>query len=376
MVPSDRMSWLTHHKASEDLATEAESQRRQRDFDAARKLYARAGREEASALRLLDPSKRRTLGILAVSATSLHYKAGQFHLAERLAAQYLASEFLPSFAAEELRNLLQTVWSEQVRVNASAQFSPGQLVVSLAGGQLLEGGAPLDLVQQKTKIIRALYYRTVEFLTGRPYRRRGLPSEDIRARCRPWLFNAAPGSYRFAVAIQDSRQANLFEADLASETLADSLLEILATGVRDPREGLSSLVSQSDYRTTFLKLTRNLAPGGEAFHRLSIQSPDTTSSISLDRSVRRALNVAIRETSQKTIPSQETGEVTIEGILRAVHLDKDWIEVSTAENAKQRVDGVGEQVDDVIGPLVNRPVVVHAMESGVRPRFLDIEPVD
>ena len=231
-------------------------------------------------------------------------------------------------------------------------------------------------MQQKTKIIRALYYRTVEFLTDRPYRRRGLPSEAIRTRCRPWLFNAAPGSYRFAVAIQDDRQASLFEADLASDTLADSLLEILSSGVRDPRDGLSALVSQEDYRTTFLKLTRNLAPGGKAFHRLSIQSADTTSSISLDRSVRTALNVAIREASQKTIRSKQTRDVTIEGILRAVHLDEDWMEVSTAENARQRVEGVGEQVDDVIGPLVNRPVVIHATESGARHRFLDIEPVD
>ena len=95
------MPWLTHHKASEELAAEAESQRRQGDLDAAKKLYSQAGREEASALRALDPAKRRTLGILAVSATSLHYKAREFDLAERLAAHYLASGF---FLRSQLRN--------------------------------------------------------------------------------------------------------------------------------------------------------------------------------------------------------------------------------------------------------------------------------
>lgn len=60
-------------------------------------------------------------------------------------------------------------------------------------------------------------------------------------------------------------------------------------------------------------------------------------------------------------------------MLRAVHLDKDWLELAV-DNDHLRVESVGEEVDDVIGPLVNKPVIVHAYVTGRRHKFLDIEP--
>ena len=60
-------------------------------------------------------------------------------------------------------------------------------------------------------------------------------------------------------------------------------------------------------------------------------------------------------------------------MLRAVHLDKDWLELTVGDD-HLRVESVGEEVDDVIGPLVNRPVIVHAYVSGRKYKFLDIEP--
>ena len=41
-----------------------------------------------------------------------------------------------------------------------------------------------------------------------------------------------------------------------------------------------------------------------------------------------------------------------------------------------KVHGVGEQVDDLIGPMVNKPVVVHVVDKNGKKSFLDIEPDD
>ena len=60
-------------------------------------------------------------------------------------------------------------------------------------------------------------------------------------------------------------------------------------------------------------------------------------------------------------------------MLRAVHLDQDWLELAVG-NDRVRVIAVGEEVDDVIGPLVNRPVIVHVSLVGGKRRFVDIEP--
>ena len=62
-------------------------------------------------------------------------------------------------------------------------------------------------------------------------------------------------------------------------------------------------------------------------------------------------------------------------MLRAVHLDSDWLELAAGDQ-RLRVIAVGEEVDDVIGPLVNRQVIVHVSIVGGKRRFLDIEADD
>jgi hypothetical protein len=72
----------------------------------------------------------------------------------------------------------------------------------------------------------------------------------------------------------------------------------------------------------------------------------------------------------------EEREEHLTGILRALHLDQDWLEV-TVELQHIRVEGVGAAVDDVIGPMVNRPVLVTvARDARGRYAFRDIEPLE
>ena len=63
------------------------------------------------------------------------------------------------------------------------------------------------------------------------------------------------------------------------------------------------------------------------------------------------------------------------GVLRAVHLDRDWLEL-VVDGEPYRVTKVEEQVDDVIGVMVNKPVIVHVTREGEKLRFVDIEPDD
>ena len=158
------MSWLEHHMASERLASQAQialGEGRRRE---AVHLYVRAADAESAALASLDVSKTRTLGISAVSAASLYFKAAEFVRAEQMAFQWLGHASLPAFAADQLRNLLQSIWSEQIRERAGTPFAPGQVLISVKGGEVVEGGAPLDLIVEKVQTVQSLFYRTAEFL--------------------------------------------------------------------------------------------------------------------------------------------------------------------------------------------------------------------
>ena len=367
------MSWIEHHERSERLASQAEVAAREGRRDEAQALYARAADAEENAIADLDPSKARTLGVSAVSAASLHYKANRLARAESVAARWLGSEALPAFAKDQLRLLLPSIWSEQVRDGARARFAPGQVLVSVQGGEIVPGGAPLDLIADKVKTVQSIFHRTAEFIGGLEHRRRGAPSREIQDSCRPWLFQTAPGSYQFAVAIQEEYQPDMFGPGLPSpRDVADCFLRILRVGIEDPEEGLAEIVPPSDYRRTFLKLTRNLAPDGKSCDRLDIRSPAESQAVSLDPDVRRNLGRIIRRAGQEQETQAERREESLHGVLRALHLDQDWIELTVGDE-HLRIISVGEEADDVLGPLVNKPVVVYVSVVSGKRKFLDIE---
>ena len=143
--------------------------------------------------------------------------------------------------------------------DANANFLPGQVFVSVKGGEVVTGGVPLDLLVEKVQTIQSMFYRTVEFIRDMPLRTRGAPPKDIQEFCRPWLFQAAPGGYQFSVAIQEVKQMDLFREDQRPDLVAHQFLEILrATASEDPKV-LEAIVPKAEYRTAFLKLSRNLA---------------------------------------------------------------------------------------------------------------------
>lgn len=174
------MSWLEHHNRSEDYARCAEELHRQRDDSQATKFYRLAAEEEIIALENLKDNKTRTIGITAVSATALYFKSQEFLLARKTAHKWLSTDLLPDFAIEELEELLQVIRYEESRINSGIQFIQGEVLVSVKGGEILYGAAPLDLVLRKVDQISKFFYRTTEMLLNLPLRTRGSPTQDIK----------------------------------------------------------------------------------------------------------------------------------------------------------------------------------------------------
>ena len=361
------MTWLEHHRESERYAADAEVAYHRHERSRAQELYAKAAEAEKHALHCLNPSKIRTYGISAVSVVSLYFKAARLGDAEDMAYSMLASGFLPGFASDQLRNLLHSIWSEKAREQAGVQFAPGQVMIAVKGGEIVEGGAPLDLIVDKVKTVQSLFYRTTELMKGLPHRKRGGPVKKTQESCRPWLFQAVPGSYQFAVAVQEPQQPELdmFEAtDPRPKEIADKFLDILKASIESPEDTLPDVVQDADYRDTFLKLTRSLAPTGKGFNQVDIRSTAENSTITLDPTTRAVVTAAIRKhrSSSCAEPEPESKTEQIRGILRALHLDRDWIEISEGTE-RIKIDQVGEAVDDVIGPMVNRLVIVQIVRD-------------
>jgi hypothetical protein len=369
------MTWSSLHRDSESLAAEAHEALRRGESKRAQGLFMQAAEAEMRAFESISVNRPRTLGIIGVSAVSLWYKAGMLHEAEQLAHRAAAMKAMPAFAIGDLRALLQTIWNEQAQTEAGIQFVPGQVLVSVSGGEVVTGGAPLELILAKVQIVEKLFYRTAEFSKKLPLRKKGPPSKDIQARCRPWLFQSVPGSYQFVVAIQKPPQRELFPTDDPEpEVLTQTFLAILRTASEGPVEALEALVPMDDYQETFLKMTRNLAPGGTVFKQIEIRDAGDRNPIVLSTASRKLITDMLRSLGPPSQALEDNEETVLRGVLRALHLDEDWIEVAVDGDLK-RVSGVSAVVDDVIGPMVNHEVRVR-VRPGRRNVFIDIEQED
>ncbi len=364
------MTWAQSHGESERYAIEAQLALRNKDFELSNQLYRKAARAEAEALNKLEKSKKRTRGITAVSAVALWFKAKEYSLSEQLAYSMLADPDIPEFAIEGLRNLVQAIWTESSKQKAGVEFIPGQVMVSVKGGEVVTGGAPLDLIVDKVQTIQSLFYRTIEYLNG-DFFRKGKPPKELKESCRPWLFQSAPGSYQFSVAIQKPKQVVFFKNELEPERIAQFFLEIVNASSSEDSDKLENIVTDDSYRNTFLKLSRNLAPAGKMFDHIELRAAGDTRPVGLGIESRININKQLRQKITQLTPIDEMKE--LRGVLRAVHLDKDWLEI-VVDGKPLHVEGLQDTVDDVIGPMVNRSVIVQVTrQSAKKFRFVDIE---
>ena len=371
------MSWNHHHSLSERLAIEAAMASGTGDHTRAEDLYRRAAFEEAAALDALAGDRHRTRGITAISAVALWYKGHGYSAAEQLAHRCLADGQLPSFAETQLRDLLHMIWSASAADKSGVRFVPGDVLVSVKGGQVIYGGGPLDLIVRKVEGIQAVLFRTLEMMLERPFRRRGGPPADIQSMFRPWLFQAPAGSYQFAVRMQEPEQKELWEADRPKvEQVTATFFRILRAATTDPEAELATVVPDTYYRGAFLHLSRNLAPTGRAFERLEVRDAGLPAEplVSFASDTRQQLNAALRKLRPPTAPTDADVPITVRGTLRAVHLDEDWLEIATTDPIEHiRIDDAGDVLDDVVGPMVNHKVIVSAMRRGNENSYRDIE---
>ena len=366
------MSWAALHRQSEESALQAEQALKAGNLDSAKQNYAKAAEFEQQALGCIDPTKARTVGITAVSAVSLWYKAAEFVKAEQLAYSSLAKDSIPDFARTELRNLVQAIWTESSKQDAGVTFLPGQVYVSVKGGEVVTGGAPLDLVVDKVQTIQAMFYRTVEFVKDMPLRKRGGPTREIQEMCRPWLFQAAPGSYQFSVAIQETKEPDFFEQSLEPTQVAEHFIKILQATTSEDQHRLEEIVPKPEYRSAFLKLSRNLAPTGKTFGSMELRTATERAPVSLTPETRASLNQTLRgSTTPHLSKAEELKELT--GVLRAVDLNKDYLDISVNDK-NIRIKGLADTMDDVIGPMVNRNVKIRTVAQAKGGyKFIDIE---
>lgn len=360
------VQWLSARSA--ELAHEA-GRVREHSPAKATELYSQAAELAVAALRATELSKERTRGIIGYSAATLLFKAERYAEAGSLAAELLTA-VQDEYAKDQLKVVLSSVWAEEAKRAAGLKFLPGQVVVSISGGQVVVGGAPLETVLKQVKNVQAIFVRVIEFLSELPFQGRAARARVLDELCRPWIFQMPAGSYQFAIAVEERKQLDFFKDGIHPEQITDKFMEVIAATSSGDTESLERLVPDPQYRRSFVAMTRRLAPSDGAYDAIRIYSPTSPRSVQLDR-------VTKRVTSDYLVAASPARAVAAEGkaigILRALDLDKDWLIVDTVDGPV-RVTNLVDAVDDYIGSLVNRRVVVDFIRERRSLHFIDINP--
>ena len=371
------MSWKKHHRESALLATRAEEELHRNDPRAAQVLYARAAAAEEQAVAALDTNKERTLGISVVSTAALYYKSRDLSKAQAVAYRWLGQANLPEFAVNQLRTLLETIWSEECQESLGVKLAPQRILVSAQGADVLRGGARLDLIAPTMQRVLALLRRTAELLSDEPFRVRGPQSKSFKQSFQPWVLQTAPGSYQFAVALREvPRNEGVSGAVSFQSTVVDQSVAILTAAAGEAGVDLREAVPDRAYRGAMLTLARDLSPTGRTHERLVLTSTGAAvneHSITLDPGTRNTFESALRRHKGRGAEDDELMDRgSLVGALRVVDLNGHWLEL-TEGGRTVRVSGVPRRAYGRVGRLLDKRVIVHTLRDGNQHRFLRIE---
>lgn len=365
---------VTHddHRDAQDAAQQAEACVRAGDMHRARVLYAKAAQAEARALDAIAASKPRTFSILAVSVAALWYKARAYDQVEAAAFRALAAEQTTERARGQLRELLEATWNERSLLSLGLGTVSDRLIVSLTGGQVGYGSAPLGLAVHAQNSMSSLVTRVAEWLGGFPLRRRGAPSPDLLAVFQLRIGTAQPGSYRFAIDLAGAEQPELLGSRVKVGDVADKVMDFIDGAVARPDE-LERWMPDAEYRTTLLQLLHGAAPNGKSYAELGIcrQGRDVEPRLLLvDREARERIARCIRR--EQSSDGRAHGEVR--GVLRALNLDQSWLTIVDDEAKPTKCSTPHGMLDDIVGAWVNSRVVVRGTWVAGEFMATDVQP--
>jgi hypothetical protein len=370
------------HEEAQELSALAELARRSGQRELARERYLRAAELEKVAFEQLPKDRPRSRGILAVSYAALLFKAAEY---DRVEAAICSLLFLvdPPFQ-DQLRELLQVSWDERQLASQKLQYSDDEILVALRGGEIGMGSAPAEIATRYMNGVHSLAYRAAEFDAGLDLRTKGMPTQPIQNFLQARATQPSAGSYRFSVRFVEPAQADLLSnirPHPNPQRVSRVVLEVLKAIQGADRTSLEQLVPRPEYRLALTKLGRNLVPGGISLTEVEVRtaedSPDQA--VRLDASHKKRANQAIKEMLPAD-PGAGSEEQTIDGILRGVSLDRSWLEVRSPDGSAKKIRTGPYELDDVIGPMVNRKVrarIRHVRGSRkAEPRLVDIETLE
>lgn len=262
-----------HNKAM-DLAGKAFRADIHGEYATAESLFQEAfDLERQAALLVVDePNAEPTRSVLLRSAATLAVDCHEFREAERLIAIALAGN-PPAEIAEELRDLLETVYFSRHLSLRGLELDPGEFQVSLTGGAAIGFGlVESSQFLRRADLVEKLLVRTVERLHDQPFRETGSPNRETLEGFELFFSTPRAASFAFTIRLGRPVRQGLLPGFIGPKEVVEEFLTCMEYFNADDVAALQQRIQSQPYFNNFTALTRKLAPDGRRVRTVGFTS--------------------------------------------------------------------------------------------------------
>lgn len=260
------------HNEAMDLADRADLCKLRKETDESLRLYELAFEKERKIAIYARENRigKPTESVLIRSAASLAYNAKLYREAEKMIA-YALWEEPPFEIAEELRDLLEMVNFERHMQVKGVELQEGEIQLVISGKGVSNGIAKSEEVLNRINNFVKLTERTIERTAGKPFRKNGQISKELKPYCNSFLSALRPASLAFTIKFSKDK-----DTPIPGFNSLEHVIEDITTNIAliddDNMEALKANIPDESYRSNFIALTKELAPDGEEVSLFGITS--------------------------------------------------------------------------------------------------------
>ena len=357
------------HDRAMDFAFLADRSKAAGDLDEAGRLYGQALESELVALAALDSPTPKTFAVMHRSAAWLALECGEIRQAEQLASAGLAADAPPAIA-DELREVWQQANFHRHLHAQGIVLAGHEIQMTLTGPGVGLGITEWTGYRARVDDTLKMITRITERRADRPFRHRGPPEAGIRKYLRPHVSLARAASY--AVSIRLGRGQLHLPGLLDLPEMPDVIhdfLTIVEEVNRAGEEQLEELIPDDSYRRNALALAKQIAPDGAKIKQVGFTAAgaDGPRMIGFTRTKKDVL-----QSGTDRSPAEEA--IVIHGILLFADARGTSNEIRiVADDRDHKVKVAPEMMDDIVRPLWNSEVSVHAVRLGRSVTLTEIE---
>ena len=344
------------------------------DLEGSARKYLEAAGQQYEFFNSLSRDKVRTRSVYGLSTATLYYRGNDLDESARLAHSILAEKLVESHSAEGLERLLSRIKNDRMLQSKGHTKIAVPICFFLRGTEIGEGIAPVNIVDRFTNSVVSTFRRMAAWKSDLPYTVR-LP-QIVSEKYQVYQTQAQPGSYAVDFYITGPKNPTLEFEEIEFRTVQPdevvrSTMEFirLAISGQDVSSESLKLPPDQDYRSTLLRLVRNMIPDGKGVSELELRLGDQSyeEAVTLRPASKPALVKLINPDNAEFKPKgqQEEAEETEEkiGILRAVDLDTRKVKLDSATNTKLVFTVPRTISEDVLTPMLNQQVKVRRRRS-------------